>query len=403
VRRPLALALVCLAATASGDTFRQFRKNGQRNTGVVLSYLRTVASSDECTGTSPTTAQGGSLTFTRASSAFCQNTAGTLVLLSSDQPRIQPAGLLVEAAATNACIRSEALDNAAWTNNVLVVTANSTVAPDGTTTADTLDGVPDDSPGSNLEGTAAALTGGAAIASLYVKTASGTQAMAIRLYDSTAAAVKCTGTITATTTWQRVKCLSLITSGNDHKVVIYPGGVAGVGTIYAWGAMMEVSGDGSASGQPSSYIATAGTSVTRALDNASLALPSLASETAGCIAVTISAVTQQGVANQRWLDFSESNPLYTATPTAFTADDGVTGVSNLATTNQYSTSNRVAFNWAGASMYTSTSSGSSTAATYGGNLWGVATLYIGSNSGTTSHANLSLSNIKVGTIPGRCL
>jgi hypothetical protein len=46
-------------------------------------------------------------------------------------------GLLVEPGATNLLTYSQEFDNAAWTKTALTVTANTTVAPDGTTTADT--------------------------------------------------------------------------------------------------------------------------------------------------------------------------------------------------------------------------------------------------------------------------
>lgn len=47
-------------------------------------------------------------------------------------------GILSEPAATNLQVYSQEFDNAAWTKNNATVTANAVVAPDGTTTADTL-------------------------------------------------------------------------------------------------------------------------------------------------------------------------------------------------------------------------------------------------------------------------
>ena len=46
--------------------------------------------------------------------------------------------LVAKSYQTNQIIRSEEFDNAAWTKGAVTVTANSTVAPDGTTTADTV-------------------------------------------------------------------------------------------------------------------------------------------------------------------------------------------------------------------------------------------------------------------------
>jgi hypothetical protein len=58
--------------------------------------------------------------------------------LDGDGIRETP-GLLLEGARTNLCLRSEELDNAAWANSgAVAVTPNTDVAPDGTTTADTL-------------------------------------------------------------------------------------------------------------------------------------------------------------------------------------------------------------------------------------------------------------------------
>ena len=64
----------------------------------------------------------GDLSFTRASNGTRVNSAG-----------------LVEVVAWNLVQQSETFDNVAWTKNTIVVTANSTIAPNGTTTADTLD------------------------------------------------------------------------------------------------------------------------------------------------------------------------------------------------------------------------------------------------------------------------
>lgn len=100
----------------------------------------------ECDGTVPTQPDGGTITFTRASSATCLTGDGVISALTTDQPAIQRApyaagfgakGLVWETSTTNEALRSEAFDNAAWTATA-AVTANTDVAPDGTTTGDTL-------------------------------------------------------------------------------------------------------------------------------------------------------------------------------------------------------------------------------------------------------------------------
>lgn len=407
--RALALAL-CLAATAAAAPNRgsHIAPRGGLSKhipnlasgDVLLSYLPTVAASEECTGTSPTTLQGGSLTFTRASSGHCTKTDGTLVLLTANQPRIQPAGLLVEPAATNKCIRSGELDNAAWTATDLTPTADNTAAPDGTTTAELL---ADTAAGGFTESTTVALAGAAAIASVYVKQNSASATPAIILRDTTAGADVCTATVLATASWQRLSCLGLITNGNSHSVRVYPGGVAGDKLTYAWGAQLEVTGDGNSSGKPSSYIATAGTSVARALDNASLALPGRANRTAGCVGVTLSIITQLTVANQRFLDFDDSNPMYHNTNIQAVADDGSDFSGTVALASTYANTNRITYNWTGVRQYLQTGALTGADGIYDGTLWTAATLFLGENSGATNHVYASLSDIKVGITPGACL
>src|SRR5688500_13085954 len=95
----------------------------------------------ECAG-ALTGTRGEALTFSRAGSGMCTKGDGTMVLLGNNVPRVQPGGLLMEAARTNLMVRSQEFDNAVWTKNATgagvapVVTANYAVAPDGTTSAE---------------------------------------------------------------------------------------------------------------------------------------------------------------------------------------------------------------------------------------------------------------------------
>lgn len=83
----------------------------------------------------------GILTLTRASVAYDVDSAGVLQSYANDVPLIGYQNSLygerLEAAATNQLLRSQELDDAAWTKASCTITANSTVAPDGTMTADT--------------------------------------------------------------------------------------------------------------------------------------------------------------------------------------------------------------------------------------------------------------------------
>ena len=84
-----------------------------------------------CACTTPTGAKGEALTFTRASNGTCTKTTtggltttgianGDLVVCSSNQPRVEydsqgVLGLLVDSAGTNSVLRSQEVNNAAWT------------------------------------------------------------------------------------------------------------------------------------------------------------------------------------------------------------------------------------------------------------------------------------------------
>lgn len=87
----------------------------------------------------------GDGTFTRASSGTRFNSTPALVVETTDTARVDhnPStgarlGLLIEQAATNLITDSQAFDTGGWSATGITVTANSTTAPDGASTADTL-------------------------------------------------------------------------------------------------------------------------------------------------------------------------------------------------------------------------------------------------------------------------
>lgn len=89
------------------------------------------------------TASGG--TFNRPSTATYFNSAGLLATAAVNEPRFdynpithESRGLLIEEARTNFLAYSQEFDNSYWNKNSIAVTANNTIAPDGTNTADRL-------------------------------------------------------------------------------------------------------------------------------------------------------------------------------------------------------------------------------------------------------------------------
>ncbi len=85
----------------------------------------------------------GDFELIRSGAANIINKDGLIEFVSgSDNPRLNWGGecpsLLLEGTSTNLQIRSEEFDNAAWTKTNITVTANDTISPDGTESADKL-------------------------------------------------------------------------------------------------------------------------------------------------------------------------------------------------------------------------------------------------------------------------
>ena len=82
----------------------------------------------------------GTITYTRASTATYLDRYNVVQTAAIDIPRFEKNGLLIEGASTNLLTRSEDFSHADWTlSNTPVITTNTTVAPDGATTADSIE------------------------------------------------------------------------------------------------------------------------------------------------------------------------------------------------------------------------------------------------------------------------
>jgi hypothetical protein len=104
--------------------------------------------------------QATGYSFTRASDGYYTNSDGTLTLFGSGALRRGDRGVLIEGSRTNLLTYSQEFDDASWTDANTTVSANSTNAPDGTTTADILTATTSTSVGKSktFTGTAAAYT-----------------------------------------------------------------------------------------------------------------------------------------------------------------------------------------------------------------------------------------------------
>lgn len=156
----------------------------------------------------------------------------------------------------NLLVHSEAFDNAIWTrSNVTAPTANTITDPLGGTTAEAL--ATSAAVGSIGQTSTTATSNNNFTFSVWLKTASGTQSVILRVDGSSSG----TGTgkfVTATTTWQRF-FVTQNTNGFTGNVrgVIFPGGL-GTGTVHGWGASLQLSST------PGVYVQTGASSVAAA-------------------------------------------------------------------------------------------------------------------------------------------
>ena len=164
--RRLALIAVALAVTADAGRFDRINSRcvgGRSDRGLAcedFAFFEFAPSNgagmgSACACTTPTGAKGEALTFTRTGDATCSRSGlattgiqnGDLSVCAGNQPRVEPSGgvlgLRVEGARTNEILRSQEIDNAAWTSGAVgvaapTITANAATAPDGTVTAERL-------------------------------------------------------------------------------------------------------------------------------------------------------------------------------------------------------------------------------------------------------------------------
>ena len=163
-------------------------------------------------------------------------------------------GYTSEGQRTNRCLYSEDFSNAAWVKSNVTVTANSTTAPDGTTTADTLTAT-----GANatciqdLGVVASAKKTG----SVWIKRKTGTGNIQLTM-DGGAGWT----TVTVTSSWVRFD-LSQTLVDEDFGIRLVTNG----DEVYVWGAQVEQDLIAGSISWATSYIATSGASVTRNVDN----------------------------------------------------------------------------------------------------------------------------------------
>ncbi len=220
------------------------------------------------------------VTFTRASNATRVNSSGLIELVAVNQPRfnydpmtLAPKGLLIEEQRTNLLSQSQFASG--WTNSgaAVTLTANSAIAPDGTTTAAKLTGV-----GGGAEYIYRAgvsfTTGTAYTMTVYAKKAN-SSTVVIRsftqagrgLFDLTLITASSEGigsnaSITSVGNgWYRCSVVFTATETGSNNVGYDTNTTSAIGdALYLWGAQLE------AGSFPTSYIPTTTAAATRAAD-----------------------------------------------------------------------------------------------------------------------------------------
>lgn len=222
------------------------------------------------------------ITFTRASSARYFNNQGILTSAGNNVARFDhdpvtkaPRGLLIEEQRTNLLTYSEQFDNAAWTKNSSVsIAANTSVAPDGTTTADTMTA---DS-GLGVYQNVTTTIGTNITQSVFIKAGTATAIMFrddtgagrhIVVNPSTGAITSTNGTLLGSSStsvgngWYRIS-FSYTADTTNVRGLIRPDSAGAAQTVLIWGAQTE------AGAFPTSYIPTVAAQVTRSADSASM-------------------------------------------------------------------------------------------------------------------------------------
>ena len=219
---------------------------------------------------------GASLvTFTRASSGTYTDSAGVIQTAATDVPRFdhnpttgESLGLLVEEARTNLLLRSEAIATSPWFANANTTLSNNTgevLNPAGGSTA-TKVAV---SGGFGAFGQGAVLTAAIHTGSIWLRCATGTISAQLIVYLAESPFTNIgTTNVTITTSWQRFNVVTSTATAASYNFQI--NNIA-VGTVYAWGAQLEVGSF------PTSYIPTTTAAATRAADLASISGSNLTS------------------------------------------------------------------------------------------------------------------------------
>lgn len=255
------------------------RAGGIFGRGGILATADTIVYNYDLTANLPT-----GITFTRASTATRWNSAGALVTAAIDAARfdydpltLAPLGILIESARTNKIRYSSDFTNAAWGKGAspFAVSGNAQIAPDGTTTADTLTLTSNNSSGyDTYQNTTGYTAGTTMVVEGWVKLGTATN-FALVINNNVAWNTVGGKTFTAadglnTSTWKRISYTFTMPATGTVNLHLGCHGQTGqtqqaAGTVHLWGFQITA--------QAGSEIPTTSASVVQAADNLKLPVP----------------------------------------------------------------------------------------------------------------------------------
>ena len=237
-------------------------------------------------GTSP--ALDSRITFTRSTTGTYVNSAGVITSAAINAPRFDydPAtlalkGLLIEEQRTNLVLQSQDFATTWTTSGSLTIATNTTTAPDGTITADTVSAT---TTASYCFQDIIFSADGAKTYSIFLKAGTSVKSR-IFMRDQTAgisrgdAVITWTGGVPSVVMslgslqgiqayangWYRLQVIvDSVVAANSNQIRIFPDNIAGTGSMIVWGAQIENAAFST------SYIPTTTAAVTRAADLASM-------------------------------------------------------------------------------------------------------------------------------------
>lgn len=375
-----------------------------------------------CAGVDVTGAAGEVVTFARTGTATCLTGAtltniqnSTMSSIATGKPRVMPGGdgsggngILVEMARTNSCLRSQEMDNAAWSNIVAgaasaptLNAANAAVMPDGTTTAEeyTFPATTILQLSGRFQEPAACDSAACAI-SIMVKGIDGAGTMDLCAFSS---GVTCTACAYVTTGWNR--CWVQGSTGNaglfigndsrDNGLVI-----RGSTHVYLGMAQMEV-GTGA-----TSYISTTSAAVTRNAETASMPIASTSLVSLGYTYVTPTAYIATPVPVEWKIDSNNTMDGWITSTPAYNGRELIASAAKTAITTATAPVNsslRISYDWSGTvatscinAVCTTATPSAATAAV------GASTLYIGTYSSGAFQSNGVIKRVCVSPTLTRC-